>query len=570
MSINLTKHFQETARMMRTPMKEAPKKLSDVGLSNCKVLDTEQAFLAYAVSALISLLDFKHDNDVSLKRTITSYFNTIGIKNEQTLAMMTDISFFHEPKNEDEKSTITFIARMAMVQLAKITKTVRLNQCFLNDPDKIFLLVDWHDQMENIEEKKNSKLLSNGPQQTQAVSAPKFPTFDLKKFSTFEDDVNAYLESVEHDFTENKVVSFLQDESYADQHKDTSKAYCFTIFKSLNGSIYAYLKNEHSDTIFNTATLWKTLSTTLTTNISEMTAVNTAWSKIHNLKCNYAEDFEMFFNHYVQAELNLIKLNSTAIEDQCFLRSLLFHKLDIADMKSDISKLILNDKTDKARNILNTLKKKAKALSLNEKTGYSTSRRASGNPTEAKKPKYEAPPTKFPANYRNKIPQTIYSQMKQWYDIASIPVEKRTGDQALALAEYAFKVPHIDKNHSHSKRDQSQRSSTRSRKARVDRDDNNNCDTSIDREPNCTDDRYRSGVSYDNNHHNYNHNDQPYHPPPGNPPMNESYARRANHNGGYPQSNGYNNTDQQTRFHPSAYRGRGRGRGQPGYQNQTW
>ena len=390
----------------------------------------------------------------------------------------------------------------------------------------------------------------------QITGAIKFPTFELIKYSTFGDDVNKYIETVEHEFTENKVISFLNDETYADNHKDTSKAYCFTIFKSLIGSIHEYLILELSEKLHNTATLWTTLSTTLTTTISEMTAVNTAWSKIHKLKCNYPEDFEMFFNDYVNAELHLFKFKSTAIEDQCFLRSLLFHKIDMDDMKSDIALLLLEDKTETARSILNTLKKKAKALSLNNKTGYSARRGTVIAEKEAKRQKFKNT-SSFPKNHGNKLPLTVYKQVKEWFDILSVAEEKRSPEQVLTLSKFVFNYPSPSQRDNHSTSNQKQKTISFARKATIEKKQ----EQQHQQQQTVTHPDHNYNRDYYNDPYNpndyYNQN-APYYNQNNNGNPSDSYARRAAQGRG----DGYQNQ----RFHPPPYAGRGRSQGV--YPNQ--
>ena len=251
---DLNSFFTEAAKMMRTPLKAPPTKLEEVGLSPKKELTDPKQFIKYMVSALIILNDLDKDIDGHLTTVVESYFKKIGIKNEKTLSMMKDIKYYPEAQGDEEIEHITLVTRMTFVQLSSIAGTVRHHNYWLSDPLKILLLVDWHDQMITISTRDAAAATPAQPTQ-QITGAIKFPTFELIKYSTFGDDVNKYIETVEHEFTENKVISFLNDETYADNHKDTSKAYCFTIFKSLIGSIHEYLILELSKKLHNTATL---------------------------------------------------------------------------------------------------------------------------------------------------------------------------------------------------------------------------------------------------------------------------------------------------------------------------
>ena len=112
----------------------------------------------------------------------------------------------------------------------------------------------------------------------------------------------------------------------------------------------------------------------LTTNVSEIVAVDAAWNRIYQLKCDDVESFDMFFGNFVTAENKLVKLNSTAISDNDFLCSLLFHKINIEEFKLETAQLILGDLKTQVRNFLEDLNKKAKALSINFDGGGITHR----------------------------------------------------------------------------------------------------------------------------------------------------------------------------------------------------
>ena len=293
-----------------------------------------------------------------------------------------------------------------------------------------------------------------------------------------------------------------------------------------------------------------------------MTAVNTAWSKIHKLKCNYPEDFEMFFNDYVNAELHLLKLKSTAIEDQCFLRSLLFHKIDMDDMKSDIALLLLEDKTETARSILNTLKKKAKALSLNNKTGYSARRGTVLAEKEAKRQKLKHT-SSFPKNHGNKLPLAVYKQVKEWFDILSVAEEKRSPEQVSTLSKFVFTYPSPSQRDNHSTSNQKQKTISFARKATIEKEQEQQQQQQQQQTVTHPDHNYNRDYYNDPyNPNDYYNQNAPYYNQNNNGNPSDSYARRAAQGRG----DGYQNQ----RFHPPPYAGRGRGRSQGSYHNQRW
>ena len=219
-----------------------------------------------------------------------------------------------------------------------------------------------------------------------------------------------------------KLFLFLTNEVYSDYLLDTSKAYCFNLFKSLNGSSYDYLYSHHSKKIFNSAKLWAMFNKDLTTNVSEIPVVDNAWKKIHKLQCNEVDAFDMFFSNFVTAQNKLGELNSIAITDNAFLRSLLFHKLNIEDLKSDTAQLILKNLKTPVRDIQEDIKKKAKTLSIpSVGSNPSRARRATSVPLDPKKRKTDlvdpskiqvSKPPPFPKNKGQKLTPQVYNQLK--------------------------------------------------------------------------------------------------------------------------------------------------------------
>ena len=64
----------------------------------------------------------------------------------------------------------------------------------------------------------------------------------------------------------------------------------------------------------------------------------------------------MFYNDFVIILNKLNKLKSIAVTDNLFLRSIVFHKIDIPELATEVSKLILSKKDEKCKNILQNIK----------------------------------------------------------------------------------------------------------------------------------------------------------------------------------------------------------------------
>ena len=559
MKTNLTDLFAEAANTMLTPAKKKPEQPSDVGLSNVKALKTEKEFLKFINDALLLLLDY-HPTDVPrFSKTLKAYLTHLGITNEKTFQLFDE---FPQPpttlkrktsdgKEEDlNSSVLTIVILRGLAHLSKITKTATMEGLYLEDPNKIDLIEEWTNNVVKI----NNKLLLTKTTPTSSFRSngteKKFPDFELKKFNTFDGDVNKYLESVVHDFTEKKVISFLDDSIYAVQHPDTSKGYCFTLFKSFKNSQFEYLGSEYKKTIHNSAELWSKIKEICTTNVSEMSEIDAAWSKIFKLRCNDIESFDMFYSDYVTAENKLDELKSTAIKDNHFLRSMLFHKINIEELKSETSELLLGDKSTPVRNILKDIKKKANAWNANLGAHHTTSARKSTSENTRKKPKLDQDKkVKFaatlPKNNGSHIPPWAYKQFSSWFDIMSKEHDKRSEDEKTTLKNFKFWYPGMDER----KNRKEKRSETyKARKAKKKKEEEEK-----EREPPTPEPpqvppshNYQGPPGYYDERNHW-----------GQPPVPDSYARRA----------GYENQGNGNRYHPSGY-GRGRGRG--GYNNHHY
>ena len=350
--------------------------ISDIGLSDKKVLTTPKSCFAYVSEAVIHYLDFTPDNVTDHDKAVEAYLLSLGVTSEKSLSRMK--SFPVPGATLKRKELVTFSILRALETMAVMVKMVNKELFYLDDPSKIDSLLEWSEQVTEFRRNSAVKPVSTTTLLSSNAIEKRFPNLELKKFTAFDGDNDKFLMAVFKDFTEKKIISFLENEIFADTYPDESKAYCFTLFKSLNGSAYEYFYSDHHKTIFNSAILWLKLKTMLTTNVSEMAAVDAAWNRIYQLKCDDVESFDMFFSNFVTAENKLVELNSIAITDNSFLRSLLFHKLNIEELKSETSQLILGDLKTQVRDFLENFNKKAKALSIN-RGGKATSRSRKAN-----------------------------------------------------------------------------------------------------------------------------------------------------------------------------------------------
>lgn len=132
---------------------------------------------------------------------------------------------------------------------------------------------------------------------------------------------------------------------------------------------------------------------------------------------------------------------------------MLFHKIHTEDLKKNAAQLILGDLTTPVRDFLETLNKKAKALSItSEGTIGACMYKAVSYPSDAKKQKvdtkvtFKPPILPFPKNKSNCLNMSIYNQMKAWYNLVTIPEENRTREQKHKIQTFKLNLPNNRNN----------------------------------------------------------------------------------------------------------------------------
>ena len=90
--------------------------------------------------------------------------------------------------------------------------------------------------------------------------------------------------------------------------------------------------------------------------------MNYYWIEMNKLKYECAEEFEKFYNDFIIILNKLNKIYSIAVTDNSFLCSLVFHKIDISDLVTEISIIILNKKDEKCKDILQEMLKEANPM----------------------------------------------------------------------------------------------------------------------------------------------------------------------------------------------------------------
>ena len=255
----------------------------------------------------------------------------------------------------------------------------------------------------------------------------------------------------------------------------------------------------------------------------------------------------MFFSDYVKAKNKLISLKSKAIKDNHFLCSMLFHKINIEELKLEVSKLLLEDISKKVQDILENIKKKL--IAYNANLGKCKTIEACKGKIDSSKCQKLNQDKKvqfvkqFPKNTGSHLPHWAYRQVKVWFNIMSKPSDERSKEEKKTLDDFEFKYPGKD-NRKNKKKEQKE--SFKAQKAKKDEEEKKKGESkppsSVENPPPPPPYHYPQGHGY---------YDGPNHW--GQPPMPDSYVCRS----------GYDNQSQH--YHPSGFScGR---RGYHGYQN---
>ena len=101
---------------------------------------------------------------------------------------------------------------------------------------------------------------------------------------------------------------------------------------------------------------------------------------------------------------------------------------------------------------MDNILKEAKALTLGQSSTISRARKATTSFSDQKREAYKKnvsfEPTPFPKNEYNIMPCNVYNEMRQWYNLAAIPEDKRSKKDNNKLK--VFKFPSLAKHKGYS------------------------------------------------------------------------------------------------------------------------
>ena len=172
------------------------------------------------------------------------------------------------------------------------------------------------------------------------------------------------------------------------------------------------------------------------------------WKMLFKLHCDTLDGFLPYYSGARKAVARLTQWKSVAITDESFVRAYLCKSLDVKELRSATDEFMSN-RTDRAFSIFEkvhgTYSDMVATASMREsdlsmvrirRTEYVIPRK------DRSKEEKNPPRSRFPLNTKNKLPNHVYSQVKQWFDIMSNPALQKRSD-LLDKYSYEHKKPEV-------------------------------------------------------------------------------------------------------------------------------
>ena len=119
----------------------------------------------------------------------------------------------------------------------------------------------------------------------------------------------------------------------------------------------------------NSAKVWEMLKKELQTGLTLSQAQLRSWRSLLILTCTSSHGFTNIYSDFVKITNQLCLHNSTAINNEIFVRSLLSRNIKVEGLREFNSLIILYPKTVTAQNIMDTIKDKALVLTTEVSQG---------------------------------------------------------------------------------------------------------------------------------------------------------------------------------------------------------
>ena len=404
-------------------------------ISVCRSKDDTTRIIALIISERLNQND---DQKQNLVTALQSYFEVAGIENDYQLTSLdphdwpTDVI-----KDNPDYKALTVPVMSSLKKLTSYIKVVMDNGHYIRKSSTFRELQTFVEKQQRQDEetlKRSMTLVSSAPS--------KIPDFVVPRLNEYTEG-QEYLKSIEQVFTSNALSRYLSDAQYCKQHLEWSSALVSRIREALNESpILAFLAAVHEKEQ-NCHQLFMELQTHFNTGDLTMSRTFAEWQQLFGLHCDTMDGFLPYYSSVRKIVDRLKDYGSSAIKDDVFIRAYLCKSLDVKELRTYTKEFMWNT-TDDSLQILNKVHRDYSGIvasSSIRETYLSTAR--SSRRTEIRSKEVKSPTrARFPPNTGNKLPHHVYTQVKEWFELMTVPAADRKPD-FLDGFTYTHKKPEV-------------------------------------------------------------------------------------------------------------------------------
>ena len=129
--------------------------------------------------------------------------------------------------------------------------------------------------------------------------------------------------------------SYLVDEDACRLNLDVSEAYVVKLLAALDTSELAYIAEEEKNSKV-CSKVWETITDSINSTSRKFDVTLSCYKRLLNAQCNSREEFSLFFSDYRKNVARLKECGSQAVDDDIFMRALLFHGIAIKDDSDEL------------------------------------------------------------------------------------------------------------------------------------------------------------------------------------------------------------------------------------------
>ena len=323
--------------------------------------------------------------------------------------------------NQSDYKPLTFPVMSTLKKIASHMEVVRDNGVYIRKTSTF-------DDLSNFAFKMKHKYdeLTNQSMSLLKTHSFKLPDFRVSRFDESDNDGQEYLKALMQAFTSNALSRFLTDDHSCEQHLEWSSALAARVRVALNESPFlAFIAAEHEKEQ-SCYQLYHALESHLSKGDLLMARTFAEWQKLFGLQCDTIDDFPSYYSSVRKGVTRLREYDSVAIKDDTFIRAYLCKSLDVKELRSSTKEFMAN-MDDDSLDILEKIHKDYSGImatsSLRESdlSTVRSSRRTEVHTKEERK----SSAVKFPPNTGNKLPNHVYSQVKQWFELMTAPASQR-------------------------------------------------------------------------------------------------------------------------------------------------